>query len=252
METRKRWGIVHVAVIFALLTIGTAAATFYFEKKEKNATIIAIAQHFGSGQGLSNTVGSAPGPGASLSDALSNDLNTQYGTLLQKGTFTSAERDQMLSDLANKYVSDPAVVPVISLTDLNVQASTSLSSYIQLLAVILSQSGQVKEYELDVFANTVQSRTTTGTPKLIADADLYQHIAAAILAMEVPAAVAPQHLEVVKSVGALSKAVALMGSWNGDPIEGLIYVDTFNKAQAYSQSSINTLIAAVQKLQQKT
>jgi len=121
---------------------------------------------------------------------------------------------------------------------------------VQLLAVILAQGGRVKEYEMNVFARTVGDQVTTGTPELAADAALYDEIAASLLIMDTPPAVAPQHLEVVKSVGALAKATALLATWNGDPIQGLADVDAFDKAEAYVTNSVNDLLATVKQLEQ--
>ena len=70
--------------------------------------------------------------------------------------------------------------------------------------------------------------------------------------MEVPKAVATEHLEVVKSVGALARAVENMAKWKGDPIEALSDVDTFNKAKSYTEGSVDTLLLAVMAFQNKT
>lgn len=235
-----------MAAIFALLCVGGGIFIHYSAGKTKGAATPPATSPVSSWQGIAST-STAPAP--TLSQTLSGNLYAQYMNLAGQGTFTAAERDQMLASLAKNNVTEPAIVPDIGLGDLSIVATTSLDSYMQLLAVVLAQGGQVKEYELNVFARTLQNQVTSGTPELAADADLYQRIAAAALVMDVPASVAPQHLEIVKSVGALSKAVSLLATWNGDPIEGLTYVDAFNKAQAYVTNSVNALLAAVQKLQ---
>jgi len=253
MKSRGSWGIVYVAVIFALIAVGVASGTYYFEKKAKQNAIVSVAKTVSDWHGLSDIASSsASSDSSSVSQAVSEDLYTQYANLTAQGTFTTKERDQMLADIAAGHVSEPPIVPNISLTDLNLQATTSLSSYLQLVAVILAQSGRVKEYELNVFARSVENNVTSGTQELADDAALYQEIGTALLIMDTPPAVAPQHLELVKSVGALAKATALLATWNGDPINGLVYVDAFNKAEAYVTASVNAVVATVQKLQQSS
>jgi hypothetical protein len=249
MKTRGSWGIVYVAIVFAVVAVGIATATYYFEKNQKSAAIVAAGKNLSDWHGISDTISTTTTGGeAPSSEAVSQDLLDQYAELANQGTFTAEERDQMLSELVQKDVSVPAIVPNITLKDLNVQESASLDSYVQLLAVIIAQGGRVKEYELNVFARTVGNEVKTGTPELATDAALYEEIAAALLLMDTPPAVAPQHLEVVKSVGALAKATALLATWNGDPIEGLTYVDAFNKAEAYVTNSVNELFATVATL----
>ena len=150
--------------------------------------------------------------------------------------------------MVEKNVQPIAVVPNISLTDLNVKPNAPVATYLELLSVIIGQSSQVKQYEVDVFSQTVSNNVTTGTPTLAEDAALYRRIAAALLIMEVPQSLASQHLELVKSVGALGNAVADMPAWKGDPIQALEYIDAFNKAESYVQNSVDTLLAAAKPL----
>lgn len=250
METRSRWGIVYVAVAFAVVAIVVALSINYFEKKAQAAEAIAISKNFIAGGTLSSTVSASSTPQEPpVSEALSQDLYTQYSSLASNGQFSAKDESDMLAGLVKSHVANQNVVPYITETDLNIAATSSPDTYMKLLAVILTQSDAVKEYELNVFTRTVENGTTTGTPELQADADLYQRIAAALLVMEVPAALADKHLEVVKSVGALSKAVANMGSWSGDPIEAMTDVDTFNKSLAYVQTSVDAVTAAAQAME---
>jgi hypothetical protein len=59
-------------------------------------------------------------------------------------------------------------------------------------------------------------------------------------------------LEAVKSVGALAKAVENMAEWQGDPIEALSEMDTFNKAEDYVEASVSNLADAIETLKKKS
>ncbi len=248
MEARNKWGGSFFAVIFALVVIG-AASFYYFQNQPKGNSLP-------SGVTLKDwreVSSSAPGsPSDNVTEALSLDLYNNYIDLTQSGTFTAAERDAMLAELTKKHVSNPAIVPIITLNDLNVNDETSLDTYVKLLTVIVSQASTVKKYEVTLFTESVINNNANGTPELQKTADLYKKIAASLLVMEVPAKLAPQHLEAVKSVGALAKAVENMARWKGDPIVALSDVDTFNKAQSYVTNSMEVLLASITTLQKKT
>lgn len=246
MESRRSWGIVYVAGAFALIVIGGA---FFYSRSGGLKGLL-------TGGATVRTTDSAIAPtdGAEAiapAQALSQDLYAGYFNLTQQGSFTSAERDQMLADIVKKDVNPENVVPAVTLANLNIASTTSTDKYLALLAVILNQASTVKRYELAVFTDNVAAGIKTGSPELAADADLYKRIAMAILIMQVPPALATQHLEVVKSVGALSRAVSNMAEWNGDPIQALAEADTFNKAQQYVTNSVNDVLVAGEAVMKK-
>lgn len=248
MESQKRWGMVVWAGLFAVMAIGTAVATHYFENKKNNPDIVASG-NVADWKSVSNFV-NADGSNAALSSGqISKDLYSSYLALAQKGQFTAAEKDKMISDLVERHVSNPAVVPNITVSNLNVQTGVSVTKYAELFAVIMSQASKAKQYELDLFTHTVALRNANGTPALQESANLYLRIAAALLVMEVPPEVATEHLEVVKSVGALGRVVDVMANWHGDPIQALEEVDTFNKTENYVSASVDTLVSKIITLQ---
>jgi hypothetical protein len=243
MESRNSWGIVYVAATFAVIIVGGALAVRWFEGG--HAAPATTAGNPASGQMTAAT--SEPAPG--LSQTLSQDLYTGYANLAQQGTPTAAQQQQLVASVVAKDIQPQNVVPNLTVGQLNIVATTSMQNYISLVAIALNESSQIKQDESYVFANTVENNATTGTPVLVADAQLYQRIAAALLVMPVPPAVASQHLELVKSVAALGNVVRNMGEWKGDPAEALSDVDTFNKARNYAENSANALTVAVQKLE---
>ncbi|MES2134746.1 MAG: hypothetical protein V4449_00695 [Patescibacteria group bacterium] len=250
METRKKWGGSFLAVIFALLMIGGASFYYFQNQPAKDASRLGEG-NLGDWQKVSSTALNASS-NLNTSESLSTDLYNNYLDLAQSGTFTALERDAMLADLAKRHITTPAIVPIINLADLNASNTASLDVYVKLFAVIMSQASLVKKYEVAVFTESVTAGNIHGTPALQETAELYKRIAASLLVMEVPVKLAPQHLEAVKSVGALAKAVENMANWKGDPIQALTDVDTFNKAQVYVTNSMDTLAVAIVTLQKKT
>lgn len=237
------------AGLFAVMAIGTAVATHYFENKKNTSNIVAAGSNIADWKSVSNFV-NADGSNAALSSGqISKDLYSSYLALAQKGQFTAAEKDKMISDLVERHVTNPAVVPNITVSNLNVQAGVSITKYAELFAVIMSQASQAKQYELDLFTRTVAARNVNGTPALQESANLYLRIAAALLVMEVPPEVAVEHLEVVKSVGALGRVVDVMANWHGDPIQALEEVDVFNKTENYVSVSVDVLVSKIITLQ---
>ncbi|MBI3573956.1 hypothetical protein HY090_02810 [Candidatus Kaiserbacteria bacterium] len=251
METRNSWGIVYVAVIFSAVAIGISLFVSYMHERAKAAEVVAIGKNIADWHGITNTVDASATATPPLSQGIATDFVAGYQGLLNKGEFTSAERDQLFADIVRKNVQASEVVPNISLSDLNI-GTTSVDTYLSLFALIMAESSQVRRYELNVFSDVVTKDQTGGTPELQKDAILYQKIGAAILLMEVPKELATQHLEVVRSVGALARAVANMGTWSGDPIESLAYIDTFNKAESYVKASVSNLVTAADMLKKKS
>ncbi len=252
MEAQNKWGMVVFAGIFAVCVVGIALVMSYLGHISGGGGIQPVSETFNSTWQTVSSVVATSSVEAPVSVVLSAETYAGYQNLAQNGTFTAAERDQMLADVVKQTVSSPAVVPNISLIDLNTSDNVSVDTYAQLLAVIMNQSSQVKNYELGVFTQTVTNADTNGTPELQNDADLYKRIAAALLVMPVPTKLAPQHLEVVKSIGALAKSVDIMAKWKGDPIEALADIDAFNKSESYAQTSLNTLFTSAAQLQKKT
>ncbi len=248
MKEPVKWGRVISAGLFALVAIGGATAIEYLTHmppKNTSAGATASAQVSASGSIV---------PANGVTAAISQDAVSQYLSAAdQNGNISTDDATRITAGVVQQYVSAPQVVPVVALADLNVSASDSLDTYQQLFVLIMDQSTRVPEYEVDAFARVVTNGTdATSTAELQGDADLYKRIAAALLVMQVPTALAPEHLEVVKSVGALAHAVEEMGDWNGDPIQALVDVDTFNKSAAYVKSSVSDLASAVASAQKKT
>ncbi|TAJ13904.1 hypothetical protein EPO56_02840 [Patescibacteria group bacterium] len=252
MESRKQWGMVFWAGLFALIAIGTALTTSYFENTVKNDPVVRASSDSDAWKAVSDYVASQEGFVAPNTDSISKDLYSNYLALASRGSFSSAELDGMVAAIVEKNTTAPAVVPVITIQNLNLQQNTSLDTYGKLFSVILSKSSEAQKYELEVFTRTVGQNNANGTPVLTQNSELYARIAAALLVMETPPSIASEHLEVVKSIGALARVVDQMGRWKGDPIQALQIVDTFNKTERYVEASIDAWITKITALEKKS
>ncbi len=238
MKAHKRWGRIAIAAIFAVAAIGVASFNSYAKGQAGAAGGV---EGFSNWKNVSSTVGEK---GATRE--LSQDIFDEYTALVASGNYTEKERGEVLAAAVAEHVTPQNIVPNISPADLNVQAGVSLDTYAKLFAVIMNEAGKVKEYEPDVFARLVVSGDMESGRALAAASDLYKRIAAALLVMEVPPELSTEHLEVVKSVATLAKAVENMAAWNRDPIEALVLVDTFNRSEIYVEMSVEALTAAVE------
>ncbi len=188
----------------------------------------------------------------STTDALARELYVDYTQLAAQGSFTAKERNDMLADIAKRNIETPILTQNITRADLHIKTDTPVETYTALTTIILREATKVKEYELAAFARTVNAGNVTGTPALKEAATLYANIGRALLVMEVPPTLADKHLALIKSVRALSSTVSLMGTWEGDPLDALSYMDAFNRAEGENQKSVSELFSLAATLLKKT
>lgn len=294
METRSSWGMVLLAVGFAVIAIGVAVGTMFFESNDRNETVI-VAPRLGAeprdtdNDGIAdwteNVIGTDPGnrdtdgdgvsdgdelaknsdptnygtaPDSNFashasptSDRVSDDLFKGYLELTSKETFTNAEYEDVLKNAYDKNVTSLDLSRNISLANLTVSKDMSVAGYASLVSMILQQSAQVKEYEPVTFGRLIQAPNETGRMQLQNTAGLYKKIQRALILVQVPPALADEHLALVKGVGSLARAVELMGTWDGDYLDALAVSDAFKMSQDETYTSADALFSAVQDLLNK-
>jgi hypothetical protein len=285
METRTNWGMIVLGVLFAVIAISVAGVTFYFESSTTSPTPLSYVSEptvaqlpdsdndgipdwqekiFGSnperadsnGNGISDAQELAFGTlvdtgTTSPTGSLTQDLLQKYTALRNGNTFTTEDLDAVAQKLVNTHVQIPNVADTVSLNELNIIATSSAETYTQLLLIILRQSTQIKEHELTTFRRTVEAKQYGGNAALTADAVLYKKIQDALIKIDVPSQVSIEHLSVVNSIGSLANIVTLMSVWSGDPLTGIVYVDTFNKAESDVSQSVATLLTRIGSLMKK-
>ncbi len=281
METRKSWGTVVVAGVFAVLAIAVAAGTYLFEDgkhaglevggpndADRDGLTTAEELAWGTDPAKADTDGDGVIDGAEVQAGASptiantsvNPFETRDGQTpgniiaagiaktqmsLETGA-SDGEVKAAISSLANE-VGFPKLDENIAVTDLRVTEGMSMSLYAQIVYEILRESTTVRESELALFRKTIAAQNYSGTPALKDAARTYKEIEAALIAMQVPPAVAVEHAQLVNAVGTLANIVGAMGSWSGDPFAGIAYVEAFTANEPRIETSIGVLIEKISK-----
>ena len=285
MESGKGgWGVVFAAVVFAIIAIGIAVSTFIFQDKNGSAVVAGNTPSVNDtdGDGLTvweeqvwrtdpakaDTDGDGASDGAEV--AAGTDPTTAGPRANPYETWTPTKpSDAFAQNAASFYISNKAagdngsvlsasqVAQNIKLPDLkeNISYSTLIISeteplalYTRILYEILRESTAVREYELSTFKRAVQTQNYYGSPELNDAATKYREIEAALLAMQVPASVASEHLDLVNAVGTLANTVSAMASWGGDPFAGLAYTNAFLTAENMVDTALNALAVKIDTL----
>jgi len=241
---------------FALVAIAVAGATYFFENKPPaDPAIVAVPSSAGTPSGAGQnadwqktllSVIDQEHQGISPTTKIALEISNQYDSVFVNKESTPSERSQALSALIEKNVVKPTVNAPVGFSELTIRQDAALDVYAQLVVLILRQSSNVREYELVSFSRAIRQQNYSGTPELKEAAAIYARIRNALIAVEVPTSVATEHLAVVNSLGSLANIVNAMSKWNGDPITGLTYLDSFIAAENSLAQSVNSLLNKLQ------
>ncbi len=290
MNTHRSWGMLLFAGLFAVVAIGVALSTYFFESNKPVAALEVVADNpaikipslfpdsdtdgipdwqekiIGTNpqnpdtdyDGVLDGVELAQGTLAYFeantapTESLSRDLADKYLTLSQDGAITPEERDAAVAELLNAHGTAPIVNTPATLDQLNITSDINATTYAQLLVIILKESSRVKEHELTTFRRSIETKNFSGSPALREAGVLYKSIEEALITMDVPPELATEHLTLINSIGSMAGIVTAMGVWNGDPLTGLIYVNTFVNTEASVSDSISAVLTHAATLIQQT
>lgn len=256
MNTQNTWGVVLLAGGFALLAISVAGATYFFENKPPaKPALVAVPTEGGAALRAQNanwqktlqTVVDQENAGISPTSKIALELASRYEDVFGNETISPGERSQALTDLIQKNIAKPDIASAVTLKDLTVQNDAALDVYAELTLLILRQSSNVREYELVSFSRAMRQKNYSGIPELKEASVIYTRIQNALVIVPVPPTLAREHLAVVNSIGSLANIVNAMGRWNGDPLVGLTYLDSFISAENAVAASVETLFEATNK-----
>ncbi|MBX9765438.1 thrombospondin type 3 repeat-containing protein [Patescibacteria group bacterium] len=286
METRKSWGTVVWAVVFAVVAVGVSLGTYLFENGGGAKTTLQAGGAGGpadaDGDGLQTweevvwktdpTKKDSDGDGVSdgaeifqgTDPAVSNEGTLGTATPSQTTSFvgsvaaaesyiaqnklTPEEQESVRMAAIQTSVSLPKVSGQVPYSALTVVESRSLSAYAQSVVATLKFATLVRENELTLFKKAMEENNYSGTTQLKNVAILYKKIAAALLAIEVPRSLAVEHLALINAIDGLANTVNLMAGWQGDPVQSLTYMDTFIREQARVEDATNSLFAKISNL----
>lgn len=260
MNSRKEWGIILIACFVAIAIIGGAL----YLAQPKTTTAVAegtlsagpadtTAEREGDWRRALETIASTTAKKIGdyrapkelpKTQGVSQELVATYLSLKSENKLGTKEAADSIQQLISRNVT--SIEPKDTYTTQSLRtANVTLDDYAGSLGDAMQRSSMVKEYELITFARTIGLEITTGTPELRVASSIYRSIEKDLLAAPVPPALAPAHLELIKSVAYLAQTTELMAGWTGDPIDGLAYVDSFVKAEKRSRTALNALFAAM-------
>lgn len=263
MPIRANWGIVAVACGFVVLAIGVAVGTAYYQKAPSTPTTItadASGQNSYSDSDWKSTLatiatstidanGNFVAPvGLSPTEVLSQALLVKYLQINKDGNVTEEEKSAAIRDIITQNVKPITPNTTYTLGNIRTSKSAPLNTYAGALANALNKSRAVTEYELQTFSRTTGLDNYNGTPQLVAAGGIYRTIERDLTQMQVPSALANEHLALLQNVSMLAQATNLMGTWSGDPITALADMDAFIKADRATQVAITNLFSKINKL----
>lgn len=262
-----KWGNVTLAILFAVLVIGTAAATYFFEGNNPRLSLsggtsggdedrdgLTLAEERvwktdpknadtdgdGASDGAEVRAGTDPlMAGASLNPYEAWGILTPTETFFSNsGGFFTADNvtEEAIWTAAYKNAGQKTSLPdfkeTFTIADLNINPNLSVDLYGGIVYRMLKESVNIRQYELLTFARAASNQNYYGIPELREAATVYRDIEAGLLAMQVPPQLAAEHVKVINSLGALANIVSAMGAWSGDPFAGLAYSDAFLIAES--------------------
>jgi hypothetical protein len=286
METRKGWGMVVVAVVFALAAIGVAGGTYIFENMGGKGPSLQASgaksptDEDGDGlltweevvwktdrmnpdsdaDGISDGAEVSAGTDPLSSEAESLAIANQSQTVSFVESVAAAEsyigsrqldpgeEDAIRLAAVESSVKIPTVHGAVPASALTIGTSNSLSEYTQLVFLVLRQSTNIRESELATFRKVMETKNYSGSPELKETALLYKKIAAALLAIEVSNDLAKEHLALINATDGLANTVNLMAGWNGDSVQSLVYINLLAQEQAAVEASAQRLFAKISSL----
>lgn len=192
-----------------------------------------------------STVYEAP-RGLPTTEALARELFSRYATLKAEGNLTAEETNEVLADLVKSRVGSVALdAPIYTKSQISIENDVTLDAYQSSVVSALGEATRVREYELNVFARAVSENRTRELAKLKTTALIYESIGDTLLTLEVPVAVADEHVEVLNSLALVQSSVHKLSLWGGDPLDALTLVNSFSEAEESFQFAMNNLFTRI-------
>ncbi|MBY0539562.1 thrombospondin type 3 repeat-containing protein [Patescibacteria group bacterium] len=277
MEIRKGWEVVIGAAVFAVLAIGIALGTYFFEGSKTIAGVEAGGPNDADRDGLTTAEELAWGTdpnnpdtdGDGIADGAEVDLLASptiagssinpferatdervatseivaYG-IAQAAIEAEAGEEQNASSIVSnlaRSIDLPILAKNITAKDLRVTEGMSMKLYAEIVYEILRESATIRESELSLFRKAVDTGNYSGTLALKDAARTYKEMEAALIGMQVPPSVVNEHIELVNSIGTLANIVSSMASWSGDSFAGILYTEAFFATEPRIEAAIEAL-----------
>ncbi len=258
MPTETNWGIIAVSGVFAVIAIGVALTSVIGKDDIQGIVAPAPAPTVSEGDWKGALLAIVPAQNSTSSpyrapkelsptQAFGREMFAGYIEAKSDGKLTAAEQDKLIQGILERNVKPVSPSANYTLGSLRTSDTASIEQYTVTLLTTLRESEKVQEYEITTFSRTVGQNNFNGTPELQAAGSLYKEIENSLAKMQVPTTLAAEHLELLRGVSFLAESTRLMGTWSGDPILALAYLDAFNRAERQVQVATSNLFFKISK-----
>lgn len=263
-------GTIVVAGVIALGAITTAYFAAQAEPKQKQvATIVVETQKplppqdvnnndipdwqevLSAGAGTSSNAAYVAPATLPTTEALARELFAGYASAKQDGALDMDQVNAAIEEAVTRGTNIASAPKAYTLAMLQVHADVPVTAYESALMLALKDADQVIEYELATFARAVKG-SATDLARLKAAANVYTAIAEKLATLQVPTALATDHLVAVNSLSLLSSATRDLSRWTGDPLDALVLVNNFVAADDAFATNLTTLFVSVRTLEKQT
>ncbi|MEK7530683.1 MAG: hypothetical protein AAB573_02350 [Patescibacteria group bacterium] len=181
--------------------------------------------------------------GLSPTEAMARELFAEYNSKKVDGTYSARDQQQTVENLIERHVEPIRASKIYGVSDIKLKSGTTDDTYAGALITTLRESEKVEVYELVHFAHAVGAKDFNGTPELVADAALYRSIVIQLGTIEVPPHVATEHIALMQAISNLADATQYLGTWTGDPLMALSYVDYFTATEKKMNTVFQNLLS---------
>lgn len=190
--------------------------------------------------------------GLTSTEALARELFVGYAGARQDGSLNKDEIGDTIATIVERYAAESSSAKRYILTDIQIENDVNLDAYAGSVTKALKDAGQVREYELSIFARAIEKESEEELQKLAETAKIYTTIKNKLLALEVPGDVAPEHLAFVNSMEGLAHEIQRMSQWGGDPLDALVLVGTYGEAEDDMVGALDALFAFIEILKKQS
>lgn len=190
--------------------------------------------------------------GLTSTEALARELFVGYASARQDGSVNKDEIEDAITTIVERHTAESSSAKHYTLADIQIENDVNLDAYASSVTKALRDAGQVREYELSVFARAIEKENNEELQKLAETAKIYTAIKNKLLALEVPGDVAPEHLAFVNSMEGLAHEIQRMSEWGGDPLDALVLVGTYGTAEDDMVGALDALFAFMETLKKQT
>lgn len=166
-----------------------------------------------------------------------------YATLVENGSYTWEEGEKIAEDIAGSLKASVSYV-VYSESDLKTDTDTSydrMLTYRNDLRIALEPLLKNPGYELNIFANYIESRDKKFLDQLTVSSQNYRSAIANTANVVVPEDAVSEHVGILNALSEFASVVARMTEYADDPFASAALLRTYNETESRLFSSFDAL-----------